>query len=375
MKKLYQRSKFFRIVIIIGIILLIVIFIGYLFLKLWKPLGGNVSLNDKKEYERRSSNYQDGKFYNENDFRMIYNDNAENKFVSEKALIPVDEIPIDVPTYLENPSVDILNITWFGHSTLLLQMHGMNILIDPVFSERSSPVSFIGPERFSDLPVEVKYLPDIDIVVITHDHYDHLDYYTIKEIDHKVLNYVVPLGIENHLERWGVFEDKIIKMAWWEEIEINDLLIACTPARHYSSRNFLTDRYSTLWSSWVFRDEYHQLFASGDTGFDEHFAQILDKYGSFDLALLDSGQYDVKWKSTHMTPEEAVEAGKVLQAKVIMPIHWGTFKLANHPWDDPVERFTRSAFSENIKYITPKIGQTITYGEEMNTTNWWREIE
>ena len=280
-----------------------------------------------------------------------------------------------MPYISERVSIDELNFTWLGHSSLLMQIHGMNILIDPVFSNRASPGSFIGPSRYSDLPITACDLPNIDIVVISHDHYDHLDYNTIKEIDSKVELYVVPLGVENHLERWGVDGKKIINMAWWEEININGLMIECTPARHYSSRNMIFDKFNTLWASWVFIDEYHKVYESGDSGFDTHFEDIHNKYGYFDLAFIEAGQYNNRWKDIHMTPEESVEAGKILGAKYIMPIHWGAYVLADHPWDDSASRFTIKAKEENIQYITPMVGETIRYTDNMNTNNWWEEIE
>ena len=372
MKRFFLK---YRILKILVITILIVLLIAFLFLKLWIPLGGKVSKEDKNDYSKRANNYKNGKFYNENDFQKIYGATSANNFISKKGTIPTDEIPTMKPTFLSKPSVDELNITWFGHSTLLMQMHGMNILIDPVFSSYTSPISFVGPSRFSKLPIDIDSLPKVDIVVISHDHYDHLDYKTIKELDKKVDKYVVPLGVENHLERWEIDKDKIINMAWWEEIQINGLTIGCTPARHYSTRNFIFDSYNTLWASWVFADEYHKVFESGDTGFDNHFQKIYEKYGSFDLALLDSGQYDYKWRDTHMTPEQAVQAGIDLSAKVIMPIHWGAYKLANHPWDDPVERFSKEAEKQNLKYITPRIGQTITYENDMSTDKWWVNIK
>lgn len=373
MEKLFQ-SKIFRVISVVFLILLFLIFLVFLFLKFWIPLGGSVSKDDRDNYLKRASNYKDGKFNNENEFKMIYSDAGDNSFVSNKGITPREKISGVNPSFLENPGLDVLNVTWFGHSTTLMQMHGMNILIDPVFSNRTSPVTFLGPSRFSEIPIDVSELPSIDIVIISHDHYDHLDYSTIKKIDKKVSKYIVPLGVENHLERFGVSSDKIVNLAWWEEVDINGLLIGCTPSRHYSGRRVI-DSYNTLWASWVFVDEYHKVFESGDTGFDTHFQKIYEKYGEFDLALLDSGQYDVKWRSSHMSPEEAVDAGKIVHAKIIMPIHWGSFSLANHPWDDAPERFTIKAEIENINYITPKIGQTFTYGSQFDNEKWWKNIE
>ena len=275
---------------------------------------------------------------------------------------------------IDKPNEKELNITWLGHSTILMNISGMNILIDPVFSDYTSPIPFLGPNRYSNLPIKIKDLPNIDLVVITHDHYDHLDYKTIKLIDKKVDKYIVPLGIENHLKRWNVDSDKITNMAWWEEIDINGLLIGCTPARHYSSRSML-DKNNTLWSSYVFIDKYHKVFVSGDSGYDNHFKDISKRYGSFDLSLLDTGQYNVRWKSTHMNPEESVQAGIDLNSKVIMPIHNSSFVLSTHPWDEPLEKFSIESEKNNIKYITPMIGETINYNDNMSTSKWWKDIK
>ena len=361
-----------KVVIILMVILLLLLVI-FLFLKLWPSFGNTPSSEDMKDYSKRAKNYNNGKFYNENEFKMIYNNYAENEYISNKGVIPTEIISATKPRILDKTDVKTLSITWLGHSSTLIQMHGLNILIDPVFNDYSSPIAIVGPKRFSKLPIEINELPDIDIVVITHDHYDHLDYNTIKNIDKKVNKYVVPLGVENHLERWGVNKNKIFNMAWWEEINISGLTIGCTPARHYSRRS-LNDSYKTLWASFVFVDEYYKVFNSGDTGFDKHFSEIYDKYGDLDLALIDSGQYDNRWKSTHMIPEESVEAGKILRAKTIIPIHWGTFRLANHPWDDSVERFTREAEKQNINFIAPKIGETVNYGAEYKNIKWWKNI-
>lgn len=205
---------------------------------------------------------------------------------SSKGRTPEGELPVMEPSFgAELPEGEV-KVTWFGHSSLLLQMHGMNILIDPVFNERSSPVSFVGNKRFSHPPVGIDDLPAIDLLVLSHDHYDHLDYNVIKEMDEKVEQYIVPLGVENHLVRWGVDEKKIQNMAWWEEMTVNGLAVGCTPARHYSGRS-LDDQFATLWASWVFQDEYHKVFESGDSGYGEHYEQIHDRYGDFDFVMTD----------------------------------------------------------------------------------------
>lgn len=374
MNELLKNSTLFRILFTVFIVIIILILIVFLFFKLYVPFGGVASNKDREDYKRRASNYRNGKFYNENDFQMIYKTNDKSVYVSDKNIVPVDNIPVKKPNVIEEPNIDDLNITWLGHSTILMNIKGMNVLIDPVFTGQASPVSFAGPSRYVDLPIEVDELPKIDLVVISHDHYDHLDYKTIKLIDDKVEKYVVPLGVENHLERWKVNSKKIINMAWWEEININGMLLGCTPARHYSSRKMI-DSYSTLWASYVFITDKYKVYFSGDSGYDNHFKTISSKYGEFDISLLDSGQYDLKWKSTHMVPEESVQAGIDLKSKVIMPIHNGAFVLSSHPWDDPLERFSIESEKKGVKYIIPMIGETINYGDNISTNKWWKDLK
>ena len=371
MKKIFLLWK--KILIVITLIILIFAIIIILFTKLWLPFGETLSRKNEEIYINRANNYRNGKFYNENKLPIIDNEYYEHSFISSKTKIPINEIPTEKPD-LSNNNINKFNLTWLGHSSLLLQLQQMNILIDPFFSDRPSPLSNIGPKRFIKVPINKNDLPNINIVIITHDHYDHLDYQTIKDIDDKVEKYVVPLGVENHLKKWNINENKIIYMAWWEEINLNGLLIGCTPARHNSGRT-LFNQNSTLWASWVLINNNYKVYISGDSGYDIHFKKIYDKYQAFDLALLDSGQYDTRWKTIHMTPEEAVNAGRDLKAKVIMPIHWGSIKLARHPWDDPVERFIASAEKEKINYTTPKIGKTVEYNNNMSKDKWWKNIK
>lgn len=352
-----------------------VLLAAFLFLRLWEPFGGRASEEDQRDYADRAANYRDGKFYNEEEFQIIREGGRSDEAVaSEKGTEPEGEIPVGMPDFNRDLSEDEVQVTWFGHSSLLLQMHGMNVLIDPIFSERSSPVSFAGNKRFSHAPVTVEELPHIDAVVISHDHYDHLDYNAIKALDEKTDCYIVPLGVENHLERWNVEESKIHNMAWWEEIAVGGLTVRCTPARHYSGRS-LDDQFATLWASWVFEDEYYRIFESGDSGYGKQYQQIHDRYGDFDFVLIDCSQYDVTWPDVHMFPEEAVRAVQELGAKTAMPIHWGAFALANHAWDDPAERFVTAGESSGLQIVTPMIGGTVHLKEaEKYMERWWRDI-
>ncbi|MBQ9205261.1 MAG: MBL fold metallo-hydrolase [Treponema sp.] len=376
-------SKFLHILAVIGIVILGIIAVislfAFVFLKTWKPFGGKASRADRKNYAERAANFDGKKFHNEDDFSpmdMQKNPAPDPLTFSNKPSRPDFEFPVKKPDFIENPSetpqVDEVKVTWFGHSSLLLQMHGLNILIDPVFSEVISPVSWVGSKRFSHPGITVSDLPKIDILLLSHDHYDHMDYDVLREIDSKVAQYIVPLGVENHLERWGVKADKITNMAWWEEIQISGLTIGCTPAQHFSGRH-LTDNMATLWASWVFKDEYHQILESGDSGFNTHWERIHEKYGDFDFVMMECGQYDVQWPKVHSFPEQSVAAVKTLGAKVALPIHWGAIILSRHGWDDSVERFLLAAEKEEITVITPYISQTAKLATPtLYTERWWR---
>lgn len=351
------------------------------FFAVWKPFGGKASRADRKNYAERASNFDGKKFHNEEDFTvMLENKPAPDPLTfSKHEPRPDFEFPVKKPDFMESPAILVteedLSVTWFGHSSLLLQMHGLNILIDPVFSEMISPVSFAGSRRFSHPGVSVADLPPIDILLLTHDHYDHLDYNVIKEIDGKVSQYIVPLGVENHLERWNVQPDKIRNMAWWEEISVDGLSISCTPTQHFSGRKVI-DNMSTLWCSYVLRDEFHQVLASGDSGFNTHWERIHEKFGDFDLVMIECGQYDVRWPKVHMFPEQSVQAVKSLGAKVVLPIHWGAIVLSRHGWDDPIERFLMAAENESLTVITPRLGQTAHLRTPaLYFERWWRRGE
>lgn len=373
MKEFYLHNAWFRVFCYVILFFLIFFFAIFLFLKLWPSFGGSVSKSKREEYMKRANNYVDGQFQNENNFSIHSNTSEENYFVSTKGVKPIDELPTMKPEFLESPSLKDLTITWFGHSTILIQMQEMNILVDPVFSEYASPVQFVGPKRFSHPSITIDELPQIDLVLITHDHYDHLDYKTIQKIDSKVGEYIVPLGVENHLLRWKVDSNKIHNMAWWEEINVNGLMIACTPAQHFSGRS-LNDQFQTLWASYVLKNEFYTIFESGDTGFGSHFEEIHEKYGDMDVAMLDSGQYNVMWEGVHMNPEGVMKASEILHAKFTMPIHYGAFALSVHPWDDGLEQISRKAFEQEIPITTPMIGETIRYPFSEETNEWWKEI-
>lgn len=264
-------------------------------------------------------------------------------------------------------------LTWFGHSALLLQMDGKILLLDPMLGSSTSPIPIFGGKRFSKkLPIEIENLPVIDAVLLSHDHYDHLDYQSIKKLKDKVKQFYVPLGVGSHLERWGVERDKIKEHDWWDEGEYEGLRIASTPARHTSGRG-LGDHNATLWCSWVIEGRHAKIYFGGDSGYGPHFQAIGDKYGPFDLTMLESGQYDARWPATHLMPEETVQAHVDVQGKVLLPIHWGGFSLAFHDWDEPIERVLKAASEKGIKVTTPRIGEPVPIGSDLYPASaWWR---
>jgi L-ascorbate metabolism protein UlaG (beta-lactamase superfamily) len=263
---------------------------------------------------------------------------------------------------------------WLGHSTLLLRMAGQLLLLDPMLGQTPSPLPPLGGQRYSRrVPVKASDLPLIDAVLISHDHYDHLDYGTIRKLGNRVGQFFVPLGVGSHLERWGIPSAKIKECDWWDEAEFGPLQFSCTPARHFSGRN-INDRNSTLWCSWVITSPDARVFFSGDGGYGPHFKKIGDKYGPFDLTLMECGQYDRLWSAIHMTPEQTVKAHMDLKGKVLLPIHWAAFTLALHSWTDPIERVTQAAAKQNQQVATPRIGQPVIIGDpDYPRSAWWRE--
>jgi L-ascorbate metabolism protein UlaG (beta-lactamase superfamily) len=264
-------------------------------------------------------------------------------------------------------------LVWLGHSASLIRLQNKTLLLDPMLSKAASPFQFAGPKRFSKPPVSVEELPHIDAVLISHDHYDHLDYASIKKLRSKTTKFFVPLGVAAHLQRWGVTKSQIVELDWWETATFEGLTIACTPARHFSGRS-LNDRFKTLWCSWVVEAPGAKLFFSGDTGYGPHFKQIGDKYGPFDLTLLECGQYDKRWPNIHMQPEQTFTAHQDLRGKRMMPIHWGAFSLALHAWFDSVERVRKAAEPHHAEIMTPLIGEIVPISARAYPKSaWWSE--
>lgn len=264
-------------------------------------------------------------------------------------------------------------LTWFGHSAVLIEIEGKKIFLDPMLSDVPAPHPWLGSKRFNpELPLDMDSLPQLDAVVISHDHYDHLDYESIKTIKDKVEHFFVPLGVGSHLVTWGVEESKITELDWWEEISFDGILIAATPAQHFSGRT-LGDSNTTLWASWVIKGKQSSMFFSGDSGYTKSFKDIGDKYGPFDITMVECGQYHEDWAQIHMMPEETVQASLDLNSKMLMPIHWGAFTISLHAWDESIKRALKAAEKVGLKVTTPIIGETIILNKVSPTSHWWEK--
>ncbi|TCC90963.1 MBL fold metallo-hydrolase [Pedobacter hiemivivus] len=280
---------------------------------------------------------------------------------------PKDALPHLTPDFSETTKTKLI---WFGHSSYYLQMDGIKILVDPVFSERTSPISFIGSKNYKGTDfIKVEDFPALDIVLITHDHYDHLDYQSVLKLKDKTEVFITSLGVGAHLEHWGIPADKIMELAWGEESLASGLKFTAAPARHFTGRLF--KRNQTLWSAFILQGAKHKLYLGGDSGYDTHFKQTGEQHGPFDLAILECGQYNAYWPLIHMFPEQTVQAAKDLKAEVLLPVHWGKFTLAMHNWNEPVIRAVKKAKEENFKITTPILGEAVILDENYPSKEWW----
>ncbi len=275
---------------------------------------------------------------------------------------PPEIVKLNKDSFAKAPAGD-LRVTWLGHSSFLVEISGRNVLVDPVFSKRASPFQWVGPKRFHEVPVKIKELPPIDAVVISHDHYDHLDHSSIVKLNKKTKLFIVPLGVGSHLEAWGISNKKIKELNWWQQTSLNGIDYVATPARHFSGRS-LFDENETLWSSWVIKSAKSRLYYSGDTGYQAAFKKIGNKYGPFDVSLVQIGAYDKRWAQIHMTPEQGVRTHIDVKAGLMIPVHWGTFDLGMHDWDEPRKLTKTAAKKYGINYALPKPGEMIEFAKQ-----------
>lgn len=346
------------------------------FLFIQQPSFGEIPEGKRLEKIKTSSNYVNGRFKNLSPTSLMADQASYIKllklqFWKETPTEPATVLPSVksdlAPTLTEKPV-----ITWFGHSSLLIQLKEKNILVDPVLSERASPVQYAGSRNYEGTSIfTTEDLPTIDYVLITHDHYDHLDYGTITQLKSRKPKFYTPLGVGAHLESWGIPSEDIHEFDWWESENIDTgIKLITTPARHFSGRS-LTDKNKTLWASFVLITQEHNIYLGGDSGYDTHFREIGEKYGPFDIAILEAGQYHEYWPNIHMMPEETVQASKDLKAKVLLPVHWGKFTLSLHRWDDPIVRINNQSQRAGVQITTPRIGEKIILDSIYPESKWW----
>ncbi|MBK6687862.1 MAG: MBL fold metallo-hydrolase [Deltaproteobacteria bacterium] len=336
---------------------------------------GKQATGARKARMTRSPQWQDGHFENPQPIVNHVWPTITGMFNISDHATPVEPPPavtID-PRHFETPPASGLRITWMGHASTLIEIDGERILTDPMWSERAGPFSWIGPTRYYPPPIALEALPHIDAVVISHDHYDHLDMGTIVAMKDWDTKFFVPLGIGAHLEYWGVAKEKIVELDWWESRSVGDVEIVCTPARHASGR-VLIDNYATLWSSWSLIGSKHRVFFSGDTGLFPGMAHIGERYGPFDVTLLETGQYHAGWPDWHMGPEQAVIAHQMLKGKKMFPIHWGLLTLAFHGWTEPIERVLAYAGPRQVPVIDPRPGQSVEPDNVSQFVPWWPKL-
>ncbi len=264
-------------------------------------------------------------------------------------------------------------ITWLGHSTVLMAIDGKRLLIDPVWCKRVSPVAQVGPKRFFEVPVSLNELPPLDCILLSHDHYDHLDKQAIHYLTSKNIPVVTMLGVGKRLRNWGVRSELITEMDWWQKKNLGDgFELTALPARHFSGRS-LVDRFTTLWGSFAIKSPNYSIYCGADSGYYEGFKKIGDALGPFDLTMLEIGAYNAHWADIHMGPEGAVQAHLDLRGKLLLPLHWATFALAFHPWKEPVERVLKAAAAHDVKLLLPAPGQTRAVNEGSFINNWWEK--
>ncbi|MFF4553098.1 MBL fold metallo-hydrolase [Streptomyces sp. NPDC001422] len=340
----------------------------------------------RMERMRRSPNFADGVFQNPESARTRPDGSmlefAKVYFRKEERLhrSPAGTVPVHPTTLadLARPAATGLRITWMGHSSVLAEIDGHRVLFDPVWGERCSPFAFAGPKRLHPVPLPLAALGPVDVVVISHDHYDHLDMPTIKALAGTDTVFAVPLGVGAHLERWGVSADRLRELDWNESAKVGGITLTATPARHFCGRG-LRNIQQTLWASWVVEGDAHRIYHSGDTGYFQGFKDIGAAHGPFDLTMIQIGAYSEYWPDIHMTPEEGMRSHLDLQggqsSGVMMPIHWATFNLANHTWADPGEGTVAAARAVGATVALPRPGEPFEpTAEAVPSEPWWRGV-
>lgn len=348
---------------------------------LQQPQFGAPMTGARLERAKANPQYRDGRFVNvqpeaSTGWAEIV-DYTIRQFSGDEVREPPAPLPVlavDPAALAAAPAASGLRAFWIGHSSTYVEVDGLRVLLDPVFAERVSPLP-VGPRRFHPPPIALAGLPKIDAVLISHDHYDHLDMDTIRQLAGRGTRFFVPLGIGAHLARWGVPPAQVEELEWWQQRTLGGVQIVCTPTRHYSGRG-LGDRSATLWASWSVVGPQHRFFYSGDTGHGTHFQEIGARLGPFDMTFVKIGAYGPGqgWLDIHMSAEDAVRAHREVRGKRMFPVHWSTFNLAYHDWDEPVRRASAEARRIGVELVTPRLGEWVDVGREFKSTAWWEAV-
>ena len=345
-----------------------------------KQFGGKVTKELKAQYAH-SDNWRKGAFQNLEPTslgaglldmpKMIYKQLSNRGGREPKQPLPV--VPFDKEEFLQ-PS-EKAKFIWYGHSVMLLRIANKTLLIDPMLGPNTSPIAPMATKRFSENSLDlIDAFPEVDVVLLTHDHYDHLDLVSIEKLKHKTKQFYVAIGVKRHLEAWGVNSESITEFDWWDSQSFGDIQITFTPTRHFSGRG-LTDRGKTLWGGWVFKTANENIWFSGDGGYGKHFKEIGEKLGPFDIGFMECGQYCVDWDLIHLFPEEAVQAAIDAKVARILPVHWAGFSLSyQHTWKEPAEDFVKFAQANQIDYLLPRIGELFEVSSELKDC-WWENYQ
>lgn len=355
-----------------GLLLTVLVLAALAWLVFQLPSFGGVAEGARLARMQASPQWHNGRFENSPPYVSNLSLLRElHDYMGEEVRQPQREVPV-LPMQAEDlarPAAPGLRAWWLGHASALVEVDGVRILTDPVFSKRASPFPFAGPARMHPVPLPLSQWQNIDAVVISHDHFDHLDMETIRHLAQGGTHFYVGLGVGAHLERWQVPAAQIHEMDWWEQASIKGVTIVCTPARHYSGRTSMNN--STLWASWWVKGPSHSAYYSGDTGYADHFKAIRTRLGVPELALVKVGAYGDTWMDIHMNPESAVQAVQDLGATTLLPVHWATFNLAYHAWAEPVQRTLTAAQGAGVQVVTPRVGEKVEYGQPFANQPWY----